>query len=203
MKRDELQNIWHKGSSNIETQSVEDLNLLLEKKVAKVMRKHSFINYVSITVGLTLVVLLIYAGIKRANDTYYLINNMALCFVVAIFVASGIWSHYKMNYNTIGLPLRDWLRYRINEISKSQKMYPVRYFFAILIILPCYLSFFVYSINRPFIDVVANEQFHLSFLIVFIGGSFSSFLAMRNVSLYKKKILESLKDLYNQLGEQN
>ncbi len=203
MKRDELQNIWHKGSCNIETQSVEDLKKLLEKKVAKVMRKHSFINYVSISVGLTLVVLLIYGGIKRAADSYYLMNNMVLCFVVTIFVALGIRSHYKMSHNTMGLPLRDWLRYQINEISKSQKMYPVRYFLAIMMILPCYLSFFVYSINRSFIDVVTNEQFHFSFLVVFIGGSVSCLLAMRNISLYKKKILENLKDLYNQLCEQD
>lgn len=203
MKRDNLQDIWHKGSSNIETQSAEDLKKLLEKKVAKVMRKHSFINYISISVGITLLVLLIYAGIKRVNDTYYLINNMVLCFVVAIFLVSGVWSHYKMNYNTMSLPLRDWLKYRINEMSKSQKMYPVRYFFAILMILPCYLSFFVYSINRSFVDVVTNQAFFPGFLIVFISGSFSSFLAMRNVSLYKKKILKSLQEMYAQLCEQD
>ncbi|MFR0677632.1 hypothetical protein [Dysgonomonas mossii] len=203
MKRDNLQDIWHKGSSNIEAQSSEDLKKLLEKKVVKAMRKHSFINYISILVGVTLFVLLIYSGIKRANDTYYLINNMVLCFIVAVFVVSGIRSHYKMNYNTMSLPLRDWLRYRINEMSKSQKMYPVRYFLAILMILPCYLSFFVYSINRSFLDVVTNEAFFPGFLIVFISGSFSSFLAMRNVSLYKKKILKSLQEMYAQLCEQD
>lgn len=203
MKRDNLQDIWHKGSSNIEAQSSEDLKKLLEKKVVKVMRKHSFINYISILVGVTLFVLLIYSGIKRANDTYYLINNMVLCFIVAVFVVSGIRSHYKINYNTMSLPLRDWLRYRINEISKSQKMYPVRYLFAILMILPCYLSFFVYSINRSFLDVVTNQAFFPGFLIVFISGSFSSFLAMRNVSLYKKKILKSLQEMYAQLCEQD
>lgn len=203
MKRDNLQDIWHKGSSNIEAQSAEDLKNLLEKKVVKVMRKHSFIDYISISVGITLFVLLVYAGIKRANDTYYLINNIMLCFVVAVFVVSGIRSHYKINYNTMSLPLRDWLRYRINEISKSQKMYPVRYFFAILMILPCYLSFFVYSINRSFLDVVTNQEFFPAFLIVFISGSFSSLLAMRNISLYKKKILKSLKKMYDQLCEQD
>ena len=128
---------------------------------------------------------------------------MVLCFIVGVFVVSGIRSHYKMNYNTMSLPLRDWLRYRINEMSKSQKMYPVRYFFAILMILPCYLSFFVYSINRSFVDVVTNQAFFPAFLIVFVSGSFSSFLAMRNISLYKKKILKSLKKMYAQLCEQD
>ena len=97
MKRDNLQDIWHKGSSNIEAQSSEDLKKLLEKKVVKVMRKHSFIDYISISVGITLFVLLVYAGIKRADDTYYLINNIMLCFVVAVFNSTSI---VKLNSST-------------------------------------------------------------------------------------------------------
>jgi hypothetical protein len=199
MKRDELQNIWHRGSSNIETQSVDELNMMLEQRVARVMRKHFFINYISVSVGLTLIALLIYSGIKKSYDTYYLINNIVLCFITAMFVAFGIWSWYKMNYNPIGLSLKDWIKYRINELSKSQKRYPVRYLFAVLVILPYYLSFFVYFINRPFIEVIYSEQFYTSFLIVFFSGSFSALFAIRNIKTYNQKNLKKLKKLYNEL----
>lgn len=201
MKKNRLQDIWQQGSSSIEKQTEEQLNTILEGKVAKVMRKHFLINYISIAVGLLLVVLLIYAGVRKASDTYYLINNIILCFIVILFVVSTIRSYYKMNYNTIGLPFRDWLRYRINEFSKFQKSYYVRYLFAILIILPSYLSFFVYFVDRPFIRVLMSEQFYFSYFIVFIGGAFSAFLAIWNIRLYNKKILEKLKDLYAQLSD--
>lgn len=201
MKKNRLQDIWQQGSSNIERQTVEQLNAYLEGKVAKVMRKHFFVNYISITVGLLMIVLLIYAGVNKAYDIYYLINNIILCFIIIIFVVSTIRAYYKMNYNTIGLPFRDWLRYRINELSKFQKSYSIRYLCAVLIILPSYLSFFVYFVDRPFLKVLMSEQFYFSYFIVFIGGSFSAFLAIWNIRRYNKKILETLKDLYAQLSD--
>lgn len=199
MKRDELQNIWRKGDGSIEMKSSEELNRILDAKMKVIMKKHFFVNFISVSVGIILITLLIYAGIKRSYDSYYMINNIILCIIVSCCVIMGILSYSRMNNNKKGIPLRDWLKYRIQEISKSQKRYPVRCLFAFFMVLPCYLSFFVYFINRPFIEVIHSEQFYPSFLIVFFSGTFSALLAIRNIKVYHQKNLDKLKKLYNEL----
>lgn len=198
MKRDELQNIWKKADCKIEIKSQLELNDILEIKMKNIMKKYFFVNYISVFVGLILIVLLVYACIKRSYDQYYLINNIVLCIITSLSVIVGIWSYCKMNNNKMGLPLKDWLRYRIRTIEKAQKRYSLRCILILFIILPYYLSFSVYFMNRPFMDVIYNEQFYISFLIVFCGGSFSALYAIRNMRAYSQKHLDKLRRLYNE-----
>lgn len=204
MKQDKLQNIWKRSLYNTKIYSQEELDKMLSSKMEAIMKKHLRINALSIFSGLIAVVLLIYAAVERSSDTYYVVNNIIASVIVALCVVFAIWSFYKMNVNTTYLPLKDWLAYRIKalSISQSRTRYIIRFFSMILIFTLLFLSFFVYFINRPLVDVITNRELHPALIIGFAGGIITSLIFFKNIKAYYNKSVVQLKDLYNQFEDE-
>ncbi|MFV0419723.1 MAG: hypothetical protein ACK5KT_13460 [Dysgonomonas sp.] len=204
MKQDKLQSIWRRSLYNTKIYSQEELDKILSSKMEVIMKKHLRLNALSIFTGLIAVVLLIYAAIERSSDIYYIVNNIIACVIVALCVVFAIWSFYKMNVNSLCLPLKDWLAYRMKalSISQSRARYTIRFFTMILIFILLFLSFFVYFINRPLVDVITNRELHPALIIGFAGGIITSLVFFRNIKTYYSKSLAQLKDLYNQFEDE-
>lgn len=204
MKKNNLQDIWKKAGYKANVYSQEELDKILNSRMKEIMKKHLRINALSISIGIVAAALLIYAAINRSNDIYYVINNIVACIIILLCVVFAIWSFYKMNVNTMCLPLKDWLAYKIKalSISQSRTRYMIRFFTMILIFILLFLSFFVYFINRPLVDVITNRELHPALMIGFAGGVITSLVFLRNIKVYYNKSLAQLKDLYNQFDEE-
>lgn len=203
MKKNSLQDIWKKAGYKANVYSQEELDKILNSKMKEIMKKHFRINALSISIGIVAVALLAYAAINRSNDIYYVINNIVACIIILLCVGFATWSFYKMNVNTMCLPLKDWLAYRIKalSISQSRTRYVIRFFIMILIFILLFLSFFVYFINRPLVDVITNRELDPALIIGCAGGAITSLVFFGNIKTYYSKSLAQLKDLYNQFDE--
>ncbi len=118
MENNELQKIWKTIDSEINQKSKDELNLLLTSKAKQTINKFLFIMGISILVCIGLIIYLTITSLNRPGDLIYLINNVTLGIIAIISLISGLFSWHKMKNKGFNLSLKDWLKERINILSK-------------------------------------------------------------------------------------
>jgi hypothetical protein len=201
MENNEFQNTWKSIDSGIGLKSREELNNLLITKVRKTINKFLCVFGFSILVCTGLIIFLIITALNRKNDLLYQFNNLALALITLIALVSSLYAWYNMQNNRYNQSLKNWLEERILPISKGLTG---RFRNLHLVLIPLLyamtvLSIHVYFEEKPFLEVLRNEESIIALLVGAPIGLFVSFFGARKIRKYHLKNLEHLKELKNLL----
>jgi len=201
MKNNELLNIWKQAENEIKFKSSKELYTLLEKKIKKNMGKFLFILSIDITVCSGLISFLFITAMNRQNDTIYLLNNIILALFTLLSLITSIISFKKLQINEKKVPLKTWLKNRIEILSnwltgKYSKIY--------IIVIPVLLvmitsSIHIYFENKPTVEVLSNEESIFGLIFGICAGMIASFYAIGKIRRYQMNNLIHLKELYKEL----
>lgn len=202
MEDKDLQDIWKKLDSKLEYKSKDDLNQLLNSKAKKTINKYIFHFVFSAVTSLGFITFLIITMVNRWDDLFYRINNLILgCYTLLAFISS-IWSIYNLKNNRTNLPLKEWLKYKIEILSKWIFDKAVYYVLPFIFVLTM-LSIHVYYEYKPFIEIIKNEDsfYGLSFGLI-IGLIVSIFVVIK-IRRKQRNNLEYLKNLCEIICDSN
>jgi len=201
MENNELINIWKEAENEIKFKSAQELNTLLEKKIKKNMGKFLLILSIDIAVCSGLISFLFITAMTRQNDTIYLINNIILALFTLFSLITSIISIKKLKNNKNRMPLKTWLKNRIDILSnwltgKYSKIY--------IVVIPVLLimitsSIHIYFENKPSVEVLSNEESIFGLIIGICAGMIASFYAVGKIRRYQMNNLIRLKELYKEL----
>jgi hypothetical protein len=202
MEDKDLQNIWKKIDSSIENKSKEDLNQLLNSKAKKKINKYIYHFILSALISFGFITFLIITMVNRWDDLLYKINNLILGLYTLLALVSSIWSIYNLKNNRSNLPLKEWLKYKIEILSKWIFNKTVFYLLPFIFVLTI-LSIHVYYEYKPFTEVIKNEDsiYGLSFGLII--GLTVSFVGVIKIRQNQRSNLEYLKSLYKQICNSN
>jgi hypothetical protein len=201
MENNELQSIWRSFNTDTQQKSLAELNLLLTAKTRQTINKFRAIIGVSVFVCVGLLIWLTITSLNRSNDPLYLANNTALGVITMVSLVSGLWSWYKLQDNSYHQPLKNWLEASIEQLSKwltgrFSKLYlfliPLLYFLIVL-------SIHVYFENKPFLEVIHNEESVIGLVVAAPIGLFVAWYSAGRIRRYQLQQLEFLKDLHRRL----
>jgi len=201
METNELQNIWKNIDSEINLKTIDELNQSLTAKTRKTINRFLFIFIIDIIVCVGLIVFLIITALNRRGDMIYLVNNSLLCLITLISLIISLLSWNNLHNNKFNLPLKDWLEQRIRLLSgwlsgKYSKLYIV--LIPVLLVM-INLSIHVYYENKPFVEVMKNDESIYGLLVGFLAGLLVSYFAISKIRKYQLKNLELLKEFHHRL----
>jgi hypothetical protein len=195
MENNELQKIWRDLDSKVMLKSKAELDLLLTSKAKQTINKFLSIIIISIIICIGVLAFLIITMINRKEDLIYLINNFSLGMVTVIALLSGLLSWHKLQDNKYDQSLKNWLEDRISLLSAGATgqlhLFLIPFIYILMV-----LSVHVYFENKPFLEVLSEQESIISILIAAPIGIFVSYFAARKIRKFKRSNLEFLKDLY-------
>jgi hypothetical protein len=201
MENSELQSIWKSFGTDTQQKSIAELNLLLTSKTRQTINKFLAIIGVSIFVCVGLLIWLILTSLNRPNDPIYLTNNTILGVITIVSLVSGLWSWHRLQDNSYHQPLKNWLEARIEQLSKwlTGRFSKLYLFLIPLLYILIILSIHVYFENKPFLEVLHNEESVVGLIVAAPIGLFVSFYSARKIRKYQLQQLNFLKDLHRRL----
>jgi hypothetical protein len=197
----ELQKIWKTFDNEINYKSKDELNLLLKSKAKQTLNKFLIIISTSTITSIGLIIFLLITSINRQSDLIYLINNSILGVITIISLVLGLYSWRKVQKNKFNLSSRDWLKERINILSKglTGKFNKLYLFVIPLLYVLIVLSIHVYFEHKSFVEVLNTKESVIGLIVAAPIGLFVSFFTVRKIRKYQLKNLQFLKDLYGRL----
>lgn len=201
MENSALQKIWKNIDKDIPGKTTAELDLLLSSKAKQTLNKYVLIMSISVTVSLGLLIYLLITSINRHEDVLYLINNLLLGVLTTTSLISGIFSWHKIQNSKYNLPLKDWLKERIDMLSKwlTGKYSKLYLFLVPVLYLLVVMSIHVNFGDKTYIEVLHTEESVIGLIAGTIVGLSVSFFAVRKIRKFQLKNLEFLKDLYGRL----
>jgi hypothetical protein len=200
MENNDFQNIWKTISPEIQFKSKEELNHMLAYKTRKVLNRYIYHFITSAVICLGFLVFLIVTMVNRWDDPLYRLNNLLLCAIILVGLISSIWSIVALGNNKLNLPLKEWLKYKIDILTKW--IYnKTAYFLIPILFVMTNLSIHVYYENKLFIDVVKTDESVIGLLMGFIIGLAVSYFVVVKIRRGHRFNLEKLKSLYNQIDD--
>ncbi|KAA6345533.1 hypothetical protein EZS27_006891 [termite gut metagenome] len=195
METNDLRNIWKSQiDKNIQSHSEEELNDMIIKSARKSMRAIQPNTILRLIVG-TVVVFLIWRIVAKGYSMGMDILYSAALLILVVSYLLMERSAYKLNRRNPDIPVKEWLKYRIDRIEKSRK-YSIKYDFLIYggALLLGYVFYIVFQILR-------NVQFNWISVGAFIVF-FVYILIIRHFQIKNhNKTLDKLTELYKQLEE--
>jgi len=200
MENNDIQNIWKTIGPEIQFKSKEELNHLLANKTRKVLNRYIYHFITSAVICLGFSVFLIVTMVNRWDDPLYRLNNLLLCAINLVGLISSIWSIVALENNKLNLPLKGWLKYKIDILTKW--IYnKTAYFLIPILFVMTNLSIHVYYENKPFIEVVKTEESVIGLLMGFIIGLTVSYFVVIKIRRGHRSNLEHLKSLYSLMDD--
>lgn len=200
MENNDFQNIWKTIDPEIQFKSKEELNHLLAGKIRKVLNRYIYHFITSAVICLGFLVFLIATMVSRWSDPLYRLNNLLLCVITLVGLISSIWSIVALENNKMNLPLKEWLKYKIDILTKwiSNK---TAYFLIPILFVMTSLSIHVYYEFKLFVEVVKTEESIMGLLMGFIIGLAVSYFVVVKIRRGHRSNLEHLKSLYNLMDD--
>ena len=194
MENNEFKNLWK--TMEISQYSEAELNTVVVKNAKKSMRKIYPGWKVKVALCAFAVGYMLWK-IICSNDNLNLIAFYA--FIILLIVASlffGYFSKWKMNKYRPDVPVKEWLKFRIDELNKSirfQKKYRIHIYAGIVILIVGICVVYFYLLSGSLI----NYSFALA-----VGASLLMMVIFR--ILWKDRyseVRDYLRSMYEQLGE--
>ena len=198
METNGIKDVWKVGIEiNIKLYSDSALN----EMVVKSARKSINAIYPGVVWRLVVSAVIIFLVVRLFMDSQSkevkLVNFSALI-VISIFYFIWEYSAYKMRKYTSGMPVKEWLEYRIKGIEKGIK-FSGKYNLVIYTI--SVLSAFGFYI---FYQIVAKTPSNiLNIVVIPIGLIIYLWIARRYTNRNYKEALDELQELYKQFEESN
>lgn len=199
MENDELQNVWRNINQSITPNSKEELNQLLLSKTKSTMNRYLYFIGVSGIISALFLTFLIITMINRWDDIYYRSINLMLGLYTVFAMVSSIKSFTILNYANTNIPLKDWLKQRIEMLSKWLSSKIVFYILPLISML-CILSIHVYYEHKLFIDVIRTEESIFGLIFGLIIGITVSYLGLKQIRNQQRNSLDYLKELYTNIS---
>ncbi len=200
MKNNELQNAWKNIDSKITPNSKEELDKLLLSKTKSTMNRYLYFIGASGIISAVFLIFLIVTMINRWDDIYYRSINLILVLYTVFSMVSTIKSFTVLNYNNTNAPLKDWLKQRIEMLSKWLASRIVFYILPLICML-IILSIHVYFEHKPLIDVIRTEESIFGLIFGLIIGITVAYLGLKQIRNQQRNSLEYLKEVYSNISD--
>jgi len=198
METTNLKGLWKLGIDKyIKTYSHAELNEMVIKSARKSIRNvYPGTIFRLVVIGVIVLIISLLLWGNRSKELM-IVNISAL---VVLSVAYYLWelSAYKMRKYTYGMPVKDWLEYRIKEIEKTMK-FSTKYNLAI------YLCSFIFAIGFYASYLLIMKVTPGLFSIVVVPVILIIYLCILRCSMNRnyKKTHHELDELYKQFDELN
>lgn len=196
METNDIKDIWKAEiEENIKPYSDCDLNDMVVNSTRKSIRKiypGNIFRFIVIAIILYLL-LTLFLGNK---STGLILTDIGALIILSVSYFLWERSAYKMRKYTYGIPIKEWLEYRIKEIEKSMK-FNTKYNLII------YTCSFLFAIGFYILyQIIANTTPNLlNVIIIPIGLIVYLLIVKRSLNRNYKEVLHELKELYNQFEE--
>lgn len=198
MEANDIKNIWKSGiEGDIDRYSDSELNKMVVKsarKSIKAVYPGTIFRLIIIGVIMYLIAILLWSN--RSKEVIFLDFSGLIILSVSYF----LWerSAYKMRKYTYGMPVKEWLEYRIKQIEKSIK-FNKKYDLLI------YGCSFLFATGFYAFYQVATKMTPglLNLFIIPIGLVIYLWIVRCSLNRNYRKTLNELKELYTQFEESN
>ena len=193
MKNNNLKNIWKSEiDKQVKYYSDEELKDMVIQSARKSMRAIQP-NIILRIIIAAIIIFLIWSIILRNEASSIKILHCAALFILLISYFLMERSVRKLNWHKMDVPIKEWLKYRIDKVEKSRN-YMVKYDFLIFggVLLLGYIFYFAFQILR---GIHFNWISVIVFIILFIYVAIIRHFRIKNYN----KTLQQLKELYKQL----
>jgi len=193
METNEIKNIWKSQiNSNIKDYSPEELNDIVVRSTQKSLKAIQPNIILRIIVGV-IIIFLIWSMVSGYNSTGVIILKMAALLILVVSFFFSERSFFKLNKLEPDIPVKEWMKYRLNEMEKSVRFHNKYDFFIFGGSYVLGYSFYL------LFQILANVSFHWISLVIFVG-LFIYTLIFRHYHMKKiNKIYNELKDIYKLL----
>ena len=196
MDTNELIKIWKSQiNSSIKDYSSEELSDMVvnaARKSLKAIRPNIIIRIIVSIV----IIYLVWSMIAGNNSTGVNILNLIALLIIVVSYFFAERSFIKLNKLEPDIPVKEWMKYRLNEMEKSVKFHNKHDF---LIFGGSFLLGYVFYLS---FQILKNVNFNWISVVILIG-LFIYTLIIRRFHFKKiNKILEELRELYKQLDEE-
>lgn len=200
MENNELRYSWEKIDSAMKQKTIGEFEEIIRTKAKFFLGDEYYRLAISSAIGLGFILFVALVTAFRWDDVYFRINNVLLVLFIIYYQVRKAQKLYQLNRKQADLSVKEWLKYRIDVLSKWQfdnSVYftlPAGFTFAFLFIT-------IYLESKPLIDVIHSEKILLRLFLGFLSGLSA---AMVSVKLMRKKQLANLnhlKDLYKQFND--
>ncbi len=203
MENNDLINIWKNTDNSIKIKSVPELSILLEKKIKSRIGKFLLILSIDIAVCSGLISFLLITVLTRQNDLIYIANNTILIIFTLFSLITSIISIKKLQNKKNEVPVKDWLKIKIESLSNRLTG---RYSKLYIIIIPILLimitsSIHIYFESKSSIEVLKDEESIIGLIFGIIAGIIVSYYAANKIRKFQINNLIHLKKLYIELCE--
>ncbi|MDO4556577.1 MULTISPECIES: hypothetical protein [Proteiniphilum] len=195
METNDIKNIWKEGiEENIKPYSNSKLNKIVIKSAQSSMKAIYSGTFRLIIIGVAILIIVILVWGNRSKE----VMLVDFCALIIVSVSYFFWerSAYKMQKYSYGIPVKEWLEYRIREVEKSVNFYTkydlLIYGFSFLCAIGFYILYQVVGKITPSL---------LTLFIIPIGLVIYFLIIRRFLSRNYKKTLDELKELYTQFEE--
>jgi Co/Zn/Cd efflux system component len=201
MENKDLHEMWKNIDSGISNKSKPELNNILNTKVKSTINELLLVIFSSSVITVLFLAFLVIAAIHRSTDKFYVINNSLMILIALIALIQKIFSFRTLNNNKANLPLKEWLKYRI-ELLSGMIYNNTAYYILPLGFILAMLSVRVYFSSQTLVEMVSSVD---SIVGLIIGGFIGLSVAILSVRKIKRKQsgnLDYLRELYNQMSSQ-
>lgn len=200
MENNDLQRIWRKLGKDMRGYSKEDLANMLAARTKKAFLRYLFYVAFAIAVSAGFLAFLLIAMINRWGDVYYRANNLFLSIVFVVALWLMIRSVRMLGRSPSLASLRDWLKYRIDGLSRAVKSKTAYFILPILTVFTL-LSIHVYYEYKPFLEVIQTGESVYGLIAGYLAGLAVGFFGIFKLKKIMGRQLGRLKDLYRQVCE--
>ncbi|MEG2478975.1 MAG: hypothetical protein RSA50_01735 [Mucinivorans sp.] len=196
MEDSDLKLLWKSGTLH-EAKSYSDieLNTMVVKCAKKSMRKIRP-GWILRTVAMLIVIMLLWQIITGYEDVPITILRFVLLLILTGGMAVEEWSMGKMNKYNLDMPVKEWLKFRIDKIEQSilfTRKYDIAVHAGTFVFTLGVFLMYNYLMNVPFNLLIFAAIFIFNFIYILI--------CRMMVRKHHHKVLLQLQELYNKLEE--
>lgn len=198
MENNDLHSMWKNIDSGINNKSKSEIDKILNTKVKATINELLLIIFSSSVITILFIGFLVIAAIHCSNDLLYIINNSLMGILALAALLQKILSFRALNSNKANLPLKEWLKYRIDLLSGTIYSNTAYYILPLGIILSM-LSIRVFFSSKTYIEMISSADSIVGLIFGSIIGLGAAFIGVRKIKKKQSWNLDYLKELYNQI----
>ncbi len=205
METNELQELWKKTDLQLPERSMIELNIMLTARSRRAVSRFTFTTALSVLICAGLILFLWITSSKRPDDHLLHLNNLLLGIISTVSFASGLYSWYRLRKDRYSIPVKNWLKERIDLLSRwlTGPAARIPLYILPLIYILTVLSIHVYYEQLPFSEVLRQEDSLIGLAVALPIGLFTSYYALRKIRQDQTRTIGFMKDLYRRLCEEN
>jgi hypothetical protein len=199
MENNEFKDTWRNIQSGFNNKTKPEIENLLNIKVKATVNELLQMIFSSAVVTILMLAFLVIAAIHRREDLFYVANNSLMGLIAVASLIQKIYSFRALNNNKANMPLKEWLKYRIDLLSGTIYSNTAYYILPLGFILAM-LSVRVYFSSQSLVEMVSSVDTVVGLIFGAVIGLSVAFLSVKKIKQKQSGNLDYLKELYNQMS---